>query len=156
MTNMRGDKFAYVEGSALHAEILAALHDSCFDVSWSIQEFQDLLTSPGIFVLIVQQGTSEPCGLVVFRAASDECEILTIGVLPGWRRHKIAASLLDRIIVQMRDIGVSRVFLEVAKDNEAALKLYQGQGFQEVGRRRKYYKMADGRIDALILAKTIF
>ena len=81
---------------------------------------------------------------------------MTIGVLPGWRRHKIAASLLDRIIVQMRDIGVSRVFLEVAKDNEAALKLYQGQGFQEVGRRRKYYKMADGRIDALILAKTIF
>jgi ribosomal-protein-alanine N-acetyltransferase len=153
---MRGDKFAYVEGSALHAELLAALHDACFDVSWSIQEFQDLLTSPGVFALIAQQGTSEPCGFAVFRIASDECEILTIGVIPEWRCHKIAAGLLDRIIDQMRDIGVSRVFLEVAEDNEAAQKLHQGQGFREAGRRRKYYKIADVRIDALLLAKTIF
>ena len=48
---------------------------------------------------------------------------------------------------QARD-GATAMFLEVATGNAAALALYTGAGFVEVGRRRRYY--ADGR-DALVL-----
>ena len=46
-----------------------------------------------------------------------------------------------------------RLFLEVAEDNAAALALYKGMGFQEIGRRKKYYHRPDGpAVDALNLA----
>jgi ribosomal-protein-alanine N-acetyltransferase len=49
-----------------------------------------------------------------------------------------------------------RIFLEVAEDNEAALALYRKLGFQEVGRRKRYYARRDGEpADALTMALTL-
>jgi ribosomal-protein-alanine N-acetyltransferase len=49
--------------------------------------------------------------------------------------------------------GATRLFLEVADDNAAALALYARAGFSEAGRRPGYYARPDGgRQDALILA----
>jgi ribosomal-protein-alanine N-acetyltransferase len=41
--------------------------------------------------------------------------------------------------------------LEVAVDNHAARDLYLGASFSAVGRRPRYYRRPDGRVDALIL-----
>ena len=46
---------------------------------------------------------------------------------------------------------VSRYFLEVAKDNEAAQKLYSGLGFKPVGLRKAYF---DGK-DAQVMKATL-
>jgi ribosomal-protein-alanine N-acetyltransferase len=46
-----------------------------------------------------------------------------------------------------------KLFLEVAEDNLPALVLYSRVGFKEQGRRKGYYKRANGAaVDALNLA----
>jgi ribosomal-protein-alanine N-acetyltransferase len=47
------------------------------------------------------------------------------------------------------------VLLEVRPSNKAAISLYRKCGFNEIGVRSNYYPAADGREDALILARSL-
>ncbi len=47
--------------------------------------------------------------------------------------------------------GAQTLWLEVAEDNAAARALYAAAGFEEAGRRRRYYPRANGPVDALTL-----
>ena len=47
--------------------------------------------------------------------------------------------------------GAKNLFLEVARDNTAALGLYQSAGFSEIGIRPKYY---DG-VDAILMSRAL-
>ena len=86
------------------------------------------------------------------RAIDGEAEILTIGVLPEARGAGIGTFLLGIMLEE----AVSTVFLDVAEDNLAALKLYQGLDFEVVGRRSAYYKRADGtRVDSLTMKRVV-
>ena len=143
-----------VESSIAHAELMATLHAACFDDAWSTQEFQDLLILPTVFGFVVQS-MDEIGGFILCQATSDECEILTIGVLSQWRRQGLADRMLQGLVIKVQEIGARKIFLEVAADNVAAKALYQAEGFKEVGRRSGYYPGLKGRIDALILAKTM-
>ena len=144
-----------VDCSAAHAEILASLHAECFDNAWSAQEILALLISPGLFGCIAEY-RSEPAGFILGRAVADECEILTLGVLPPLRRHGIAARLLEKLTHEAAELEIVKIFLEVAADNEAAKNLYYSRDFVEIGRRKNYYNSLNGRHDALIFAKTKF
>jgi [ribosomal protein S18]-alanine N-acetyltransferase len=44
------------------------------------------------------------------------------------------------------------VFLEVRPSNAPAISLYHDEGFNEIGRRPRYYPARDGREDALVMA----
>ncbi len=139
--------------SLAQAEMLAILHADCFDQAWSAPEFAALLVSPGVFGWIAQQQL-EPAGFILGRTVAGECEILTLGVLLPHRRHGIAAKLLNKLIKEAGELEITKIFLEVSESNEAAISLYNDRGFFEVGRRKNYYKIPNGRLDALVLAKT--
>eukprot|EP00435_Cladocopium_sp_Y103_P077859 s1_g1598.t1 len=103
-------------------------------------------------VIATDVGTDQPVGFVLMRSIAGEGEILTIGVLPGVRGAGIGTYLLG---IMLRE-PMSAVFLDVAADNEAALKLYESQGFELVGRRSAYYKRADGiRVDSLTMRRVV-
>ena len=55
-----------------------------------------------------------------------------------------------------RGRGAQRVFLEVRPSNPAAIALYHREGFNEIGRRPRYYPAKDGREDAIVMAKELF
>mgnify|MGYP006197258121 CR=1 FL=1 len=62
--------------------------------------------------------------------------------------------LLERFAAIASRRGVDQLHLEV-RDGNPAVKLYISAGFQEVGRRHKYYTGQDGQVyDALTLART--
>ena len=63
-----------------------------------------------------------------------ECEILNVAVAPQFRRSRIASLLLTNELAS----GLI-YFLEVRESNVAAQTLYRKLGFQEIGRREKYY-----------------
>ncbi len=46
-------------------------------------------------------------------------------------------------------------FLEVRPSNTAAIRLYQSQGFSQIGVRRGYYQAVGGREDAVVLRRTL-
>ena len=126
------------------APVLAAIHGAAFPLEgWGVGAFQVQLEMHSVLGLLDDRG-----GLVLLRVTADEAEILTIGVVPSMRRQGIARALLEESLTRARILGVRALFLEVGVRNHPARALYEGMGFREVGRRRRYY--ANGE-DALIL-----
>jgi len=140
-----------VPAGPAHAAVLEALHAACFDDGWPAGDFVRLLETPGCFALIAMVA-DEPAGLAVCRAAVDECELLTIGVIPEFRRRHLGFSLLNATFATARGHGAVRYFLDVAEDNLAACALYCSVGFAQVGRRPNYYRRAGAGVAALVLA----
>lgn len=137
------------------AEVAAALHEaSGFHESWNAHAFADLLAMPGTAGMLALAG-DEPAGLVLWRVAADEAEILTICTLPDRRRDGVARYLLEAAIGAMGTAGARRLLLEVAIDNRAAIALYRTFRLVELGRRRRYYQGPQGAVDALILGRDI-
>ena len=54
-----------------------------------------------------------------------------------------AAVCCDQFLDRARADGAARVHLEV-RDGNPAIEMYRGAGFAPVGRRRNYYRGADG------------
>ena len=142
---------AIVDGGPAHAEVIAALRAECFDDAWSGESIRGLLRTPGTFALLAVDAGA-PAGFILCRAAADEAEVLVVAVRPARRRGGLGGRLLDAALARARAAGVTRMFLEVGVDNEAALGLYRSRGFTEAGRRPAYYRQP-GRpaTDALIL-----
>ena len=147
--------FAIVPIDATAAPVAAALHEAGgLTESWDAKSFVSLLSVPGTegrFALA--EATADPVGLVLWRIAADEAEILTISVLPAWRRKGAGRILLESAIAAIRSRGATRIFLEVAVDNAPAERLYRDFGFETAGRRLSYYRTPTGMVDAAILVK---
>ena len=90
------------------------------------------------------------------RARGTEGEILSLGVAPDARRAGIGRALVEAAIIHAAPRGIRALFLEVAVDNEAARRLYQGLNFLQVGRRTAYYQRRLGpSVDALTLRRVL-
>ncbi len=136
----------------MRPEDLATLHAAAFSDSrsWSAKEFSDLLSSPFVFV-IAQHG-----GFALGRAIADEAELLTIAVQPNQRRQGLGKTLLKSFERESQTRGATRVFLEVAADNAAAIALYATQTYAVCGHRPNYYTRNDGtQVDACLMDKPL-
>lgn len=135
---------------AASAAPLAALHRACFDEPWDEAAMRELLAMPGAFAYEAG-GPAEPVGLVIARIAGGEAEILTIGVRPEVRGSGLGRRLLEAAAIHAAALGAEAIFLEVAEDNHAALRLYESFGFYLVGMRPGYYR----REGAPVAARTL-
>ncbi|MSP54343.1 MAG: GNAT family N-acetyltransferase [Myxococcales bacterium] len=76
-----------------------------------------------------------------------ELHVLHIGTVPAARRVGVGRHLLRRLLDTP---GTETAWLEVRADNAAAIGLYAGEGFIDVGRRKRYYP--DGG-DAVVMRR---
>ena len=79
-------------------------------------------------------------GSITRRRKVTSLYIVSMGVLPGWRRKGLGRRLLRAAARRARGIGAARIKLEVWTRNRAALKLYRALGFEPKGTRRDYYE----------------
>jgi tRNA threonylcarbamoyladenosine biosynthesis protein TsaB len=130
---------------------LAALHARCFAQGWTARSIGQLLGTPGAFALLADQNGAA-CGFIIVRVAADEAEILSLGVAPGARRAGTGRKLVAAASAKAHDMGATELFLEVARENEAARALYAVAGFREAGLRPAYYREPGGAAgDGLVL-----
>jgi ribosomal-protein-alanine N-acetyltransferase len=133
---------------------IAALHARLFDPPWDADSIGRLIEHPAAAAFIAQ--VREPkalAGFVIGQIAADQAEILSIGVAPEWQRRGIARQMVEGLIRAARRAEVERLFLEVAADNETAVRLYEGLGFAVVARRKSYYARTGGQaVDALVFS----
>lgn len=136
------------------AEEVAALHGRLFDPPWTGDAVRGLLAHPASTSLIAVSGDPKDInGFVIGQLAADEAEILSIGVAPEWQKFGLGTMLVEGIARAARRGEAHALFLDVAEDNEPALKLYRKLGFEEVGRRPRYYQRDNGHaVDALNLS----
>lgn len=82
-------------------------------------------------------------------AGSRDGDVQTIAVAAAARGRGLGRRLLTALLGEAARRGVAEVFLEVRADNPVAQALYASEGFQELGRRPRYYQPDD--VDAVVM-----
>ncbi|WP_108682184.1 GNAT family N-acetyltransferase [Methyloceanibacter sp. wino2] len=140
------------------AALFAALHQSCFATgeqshqqrAWDEAAMAQFIAGPSTLCLLATVGAedAQPAGFLIARAAGDEAELLTIGVVADLRKRGVGRALLRHAAEALKSSGIRALFLEVDETNATALALYRQLGAEAVGRRPGYYE--DGG-DAAVL-----
>ncbi|MGK7907148.1 MAG: ribosomal protein S18-alanine N-acetyltransferase [Synechococcus sp.] len=92
-------------------------------------------------------------GFAALWAIGQEAHIIALGVHPDWRRQGIGEHLVQRLLDEAKTQHLNWATLEVRESNQAAIALYQSQGFETVGKRKRYYSNPEE--DGLILWKRL-
>ena len=139
------------------AAVLAELHGACFEDGWGVGAMSRILDMPGVSArLALTAAGGGPVGFVIWRAAADEAEIITIGVLPGHRGGGIGRLLIAAAEHAAAAAGARRMVLEVAAGNTAGLALYRAARYQRVGRHSAFYRDRAGVAeDAVVAARPL-
>lgn len=141
---------AVMEADLPSAPLMAALTEVAGVDPWSVEALEKILALPHSFGLLALRA-AEPLGFLLAQAAADESEIINFVVAPTARRRGVGGYLLAKAMERARMGGARVMFLEVARDNEAARALYEGAGFKQVGIRPDYYRKGHvHHMDALI------
>jgi ribosomal-protein-alanine N-acetyltransferase len=119
-----------------------------FATPWSDNAFRKELTENPQAHFFVADEAGQVLGLLGYWFIIDECHISTIAVRPEWRRHGIGQALLVAALTHSLTLNAVMATLEVRVSNTAAIDLYKKFGFEETGRRKRYYR--DNGEDAII------
>lgn len=128
-----------------------AIEQAAFTDPWSARDFRECVASEVVF--LVAATPDGVAGYVIAQDAADEGEILNLAVVPARHRAGIGRALVEHVLAALGKRGAERVFLEVRESNAAARALYGLLGFQEVGRRSRYYRRPVE--DAIVLRAAI-
>ena len=145
--------------------VMEAAFDPAYGEAWNRRQVADALSMPSTHTLVVDCdgmliGADDASdrtagGFVLSRHVLDEEELLLIAVSPDARRRGVGAALIEQLFAAALARGTARIFLEMRRGNPA-IHLYRKFGFEPIGERRNYYRMANGeRIDAITFARSI-
>lgn len=138
--------------AAEHLDRLEQLERMCFSRQWSKKMLAEELDNQcAAFLVAVEPETEKAVGYAGLLVVADEGYITNVAVDPSCRRQGVAAQLLQVFDNFAKGNHLAFLTLEVRPSNAAAIALYEGFGFREVGRRRNYYDLP--KEDALILTK---
>jgi ribosomal-protein-alanine N-acetyltransferase len=144
----------YRQPIALDIPVLATYEKQLFPYSpWSTaqfkEEFAGIPTTRFMSVAEDENTIIGYCG-VFLPAAGVEADILTVAVLPEYRRQGIAKEFMRQIEQWSSERGASAMMLEVELSNESAIKLYESLGYMKISVRMDYY--GPGK-DAFVMRK---
>lgn len=128
---------------------MAEIHATAFARGWTDSEFEALMAGKGSFALGLRRHSlfwpPRLVGFILLRETAAEAEILSIALRPASRGRGLGRWLLDEAMRHLYRERVEACFLEVDRDNRAAVRLYEAAGFEVVGERKGYYNRSDGR-----------
>lgn len=125
---------------------LEKLERECLPDPWNDYSLKRALETPNYLCLICNGGA----GYLIGWQTGDEAEIARLGVSSTHRGQGRGLLLVSVALEAWRARGVSAVFLEVRAENQIAQRLYARAGFENVGRRPRYY--GDGE-DAVLMKR---
>lgn len=138
----------------LHEDRLAQILDieqRAYAFPWTEGIFRDCIKA-GYSCWGVLDRSGALVAYAVMSMAVGEAHVLNLAVDPLLRRQGIARFLLSHLLQVARAAHSTIVLLEVRRSNKAAIRLYQGFGFAQIGTRRGYYPSHEQREDAFVLA----
>lgn len=131
---------------------IAELEKLCFSDPWSEKSIASEAENPLSYWLVAEVD-GHIAGYVGSQTVLDAADMMNLAVSPAYRRQGIGQALVDALVDHLRANGVIALLLEVRVSNAQAIALYNKLGFEQVGRRPKYYH--NPREDALILRKEL-
>ena len=137
----------------LDLPVIMGIENRVYPYPWTVGIFRDCLRV-GYCCWVYEIG-NEIAGYGVMSVAVGEAHVLNLSVKPESQRKGLGRKILAHLIDLARRHNADTLLLEVRPSNGAALALYHSLGFNEVGVRKAYYPDANGKEDALILAKSL-
>ncbi|HKN78503.1 MAG TPA: ribosomal protein S18-alanine N-acetyltransferase [Lysobacter sp.] len=138
---------------AMREDDLAAvqlIEARAYEFPWTLGIFRDCLRAD--YPAWVLSNDERIVGYFLMSIAAGEAHVLNICIAPELQGQGHGRRLLHALLKIARARSVARVFLEVRPSNANAIALYHDEGFNEIGRRPRYYPAKDGREDALVMA----
>ena len=135
-----------IEGDARNISAVMSVMNDAFDPrfgeAWTAAQLLSTLVLPDcrLLLAIVQESV---CGFAFGRWVLDHEELLMIGVMRQFQGNRIGKMLLSETVNRACTAGRTKLFLEV-RDGNNAYDFYLNSGFLPIGRRKNYYKNADG------------
>ena len=122
---------------------LYEIEKQCFEQeAFTKQQLAYLLTdynAIGLAALVNGEIAGFAIARVDIRRNEQFGHIVTVDVIPAYRRKGIAPKLLHKIETILRERGIKECRLEVREDNVVALNLYQKLGYKKIGNLKNYY-----------------
>jgi [ribosomal protein S18]-alanine N-acetyltransferase len=132
---------------------MATLHAESFEAAWDEATLQDFIVSD---LVLVSDADGVLNGFIIVRHLFEEAEVLSLCVKGAARQKGLGTALVAAAFILLTNLGVQKLFLEVAEDNHSALALYRRMGFSQIARRKAYYERRTGpAIDALIMSANL-
>ncbi|HVY11549.1 MAG TPA: ribosomal protein S18-alanine N-acetyltransferase [Mycobacteriales bacterium] len=128
-------------------------HELFGDEAWSEGMFWSELAERDTRRYVVEEDESGAvCGYAGLCAyAPHEAYVQTMAVAPAMRRRGLGEAMLLELMAEATRRGCPRVDLEVRADNDPAIRLYERNGFVQIGVRRGYYQPSG--TDALVMRR---
>jgi len=135
-------------------EILWSIDQECFveGISYSQVELRHFMTRRSTFTLIKEDDQGVAGFVIAESSRRTSGHIITIDVRARARRLGYGSVLLAAAEDRLQSGGCVAVLLEVAVDNEAAIRFYKRHGYSVVKTIPRYYLDS---VDALLMGKAL-
>jgi ribosomal-protein-alanine N-acetyltransferase len=144
----------YRQPIALDIPVLVSYEKLLFPYSpWNSAQFKEEFAGiPSTRFMSVAESNNTIIGYcgVFLPAPGVEADVLTVAVLPEYRRQGIAKEFMHQIEEWSKARGASAMMLEVEHTNESAIELYKSLGYMKISVRMDYY--GPGK-DAFVMRK---
>ena len=129
-------------------EAILRIEQEANPAPWSEKSFTNELSNPqSVFWVLL--GDGKVVGYGGYWRCIDEAHITTVAISAASRRKGLGKRLMDRLLTQAVEEGMTCSTLEVRASNAAAIQMYERMGYQITAKRKAYYP--DNREDALVM-----
>jgi ribosomal-protein-alanine N-acetyltransferase len=146
----------YREPIALDIPVLVSYDKELFPHSpWNSQQFKEEFAGiPTTRHFVVAESDNAIVGYagVFLPGPVIEADILTVGVIPEFRRQGIARHLIEELEKWCLEHKARAMMLEVETTNVSAFNLYQSLGYMKISVRMDYYGPGN---DAYVMRKEL-
>jgi ribosomal-protein-alanine N-acetyltransferase len=134
--------------------VVYRIAEASFPVPWPLEELRKELARPFSQLRVLRPLGVEPIAAFLnYWHVADELQLMNVAVAPEQRRKGYGSALLADLLRIARTQAIAAISLEVRPSNQAAIRLYERDGFERVGLRPRYY--SDNAEDALVMRLTL-
>lgn len=126
------------DNAGLYIEQLLVIERSSFSAPWTLDDYLTEIARPISHIVAVTDGDTL-LGYAGFWQVMEVAEVNNVAVAEEYRGQGIGKMLMAGLLDLAALLGCEKVNLEVRAGNAAAIALYDGLGFANVGLRPNYY-----------------
>lgn len=126
-----------VPATCFSSEQLTTILSDCFEdylvpVSLSVEVFVQRFSAEGLSMLdsCVWLAGDTPAAIAIITRRGDAARLAAFAVRPAWRGKGTGRALMVSLMASLQARGVREMWLEVIRNNHAAVALYQSLGFR--------------------------